>query len=172
MPSTTSVILLTNFLRGSLQEVSTDIMPKCQPKYLPELWMMKSLKAGTLTLSQLLIERMVSSSSLTQVIINTHLQGFKCKPATRAANLKMEAWVRNDESMRRAEPKSSAHTLVRENPGLSESFSNKKRKGFMHKRNKIELRGHPVSTPPLRPKTKRNHFRSQTNTQRYENTKL
>ena len=75
-----------------------------------------------------------------------HCVGLKCKPAQRAARSKIGAWYLNDCRDLRAEPKSSAQTLVTSTLGSLENLNIKSMKELQHKRNKIELRGHPVLT--------------------------
>ena len=86
--------------------------------------------------------------SLTTVMIKTHFEGFNIRPAHLSAREKILACLLNVSRVLSAEPKSSAQILVTERPGPSETKFIKNIKGLQQSRNKIELNGHPVLTPP------------------------
>jgi hypothetical protein len=90
---------------------------------------------------------MSKGESLKTVIISTHLEGFRIKPAHLAALSKIAACLFNTVSEVSAEPKSSAQTRVTDNLGPSETRFIRKMKGLQHNKNNIELKGHPVLTP-------------------------
>ena len=120
----------------------------------PELAMMMSANSGIFTNSQALIALTRESVRLQAVIINTHLAGFKCKPAQRAAKKKTLDWVLRTERLRKAEPKSSAQILVTDSLGWSQFLITRSIKGLTQSKNSIELSGQPVFTPPSTAKRK------------------
>ena len=116
-PETISCTRLENFLMGAAKDKTAPCLPKCQPKKTPELAMMISTNSGTFTNSQARIKLTRCSVRLHAVIVKTNLEGFKFKPAQRAARKNTETWVLRTERLRRAEPKSSAQILVTESLG-------------------------------------------------------
>ena len=91
---------------------------------------------------------MSKGENLKPVMINTHLAGFKIRPAHLAARSKTDACRLRVARDLRAEPKSSAQILVTDRLGPSEIRFIKNIKGLQHSKNRIELRGQPVLTPP------------------------
>ena len=133
---------------GAAKDKVAECLPKCQPRNLPDSAITMFENCGTLTASQFLMLWMSKGESLKTVMINTHLAGFRISPAHLAARLKILACLLSVSRVLSAEPKSSAQILVTDRLGPSETRFIKKMKGLQHKRNKIELRGQPVLTPP------------------------
>ena len=131
-----------------MKELLTSSTPSYQPRYFPELAIVKTAKSGTCSANRFRIAVIRNAFEGNPEIMRIHLLGFECRPATETDNRKMEACIRKFFRAFRADPKSSAHTLVTDDFGTSDKVWNKCTNGLMHKRKSSALRGHPVRTPP------------------------
>jgi len=147
-PIQISCTLWENFLMGAAKDKMAECLPRYQPRNLPDSAITIFANCGTFTASQFRMLWMSKGESLTTVMIRTHLAGFNTSPAHLAARSKIDACRFKTCREVSAEPKSSAQTLVTDSLGPSETRFIRKRKGLQHNRNRIELKGQPVLTPP------------------------
>ena len=148
LPCTTSEARDWYLAKGASNESFTLFLPKYQPRYLPELCILKSANSGICFFSQLRIAKMIELVNSIPVNTSTHLTGFNCKPDTLEHMRKILACLFSDFSILSADPKSSAHTRVVDSLGPSEIKMNRSTIGLIPNRKRREDNGQPVLTPP------------------------
>ena len=121
LASLMSTTLLPYLAKGSRKLNSLESTPKCHPKYLPEVHILKLENSGICTQSHCLTAATSSSERMHPEIMRTHLT-LRKRPQALPAILKMEACRLSKYKCLRAEPKSSAHTLVVASAGIHTAY--------------------------------------------------